>query len=102
VRAPPDYNSDQLTFCVFLICSLKNQSFLRRIVHQPFKSNVTFSVVCVFNLQFEKSVFLKRMVHSQLTLQRQLRRQIKKKTPLCTYVITDIRTYLLISGEKVQ
>jgi hypothetical protein len=49
VNAPPDYNSDQLfkcnlTFCVFLIFSLKNQSFLRR------------------------------MVHSQSTLQRQLRR----------------------------
>jgi hypothetical protein len=40
-----------LTFCVFLICSLKNQSFLRRVVHQRFKSNLTF---CVFNLQFEK------------------------------------------------
>jgi hypothetical protein len=51
VNAPPDYHSDQLfksnlTFCVFLICSLKNQSFLRRVVH------------------------------SQSTLQRQLRRQI--------------------------
>jgi hypothetical protein len=34
VNAPPDYKSDQLfksnlTFFVFLICSLKNQSFLR-------------------------------------------------------------------------
>jgi hypothetical protein len=34
VNAPPDYKSDQLfksnlSFCVFLICSLKNQSFLR-------------------------------------------------------------------------
>jgi hypothetical protein len=33
VNAPTDYNSDQL-----------------------FKSNLTFCVVCVFNLQFEKSV----------------------------------------------
>jgi hypothetical protein len=30
--------------------------FLRRVVHQLFKSNLTFSVVCVFNLQFEKSI----------------------------------------------
>jgi hypothetical protein len=42
------------------------------------KSNLFFSVLCVFNLQFEKEVFLRRVVHSQLTLQRQLRRQIKK------------------------
>jgi hypothetical protein len=34
VNAPPDYNFDQL-----------------------FKSNLTFCVVCVFNLQFVKSVF---------------------------------------------
>jgi hypothetical protein len=34
VNSPPDYNSNQL-----------------------FKSNLTFCVVCVFNLQFEKSVF---------------------------------------------
>jgi hypothetical protein len=32
VNAPPNYNSDQLfesnlTFCMFLICNLKNQSF---------------------------------------------------------------------------
>jgi hypothetical protein len=39
VNAPPDYNSDQL-----------------------FKSNLTFCVVCVFNLQFEKAVFLRRVV----------------------------------------
>jgi hypothetical protein len=76
VNAPPNYNSDQqfksnLTFCVFLIFSLKNQSFLRRVIDQLFKSNLTFCVVCVFNLQFEKSVFLRRVVHSQSTLQRQ-------------------------------
>jgi hypothetical protein len=53
VNAPPDYNSDQL-----------------------FKFNLTFCVVCVFNLQFEKSVFLRRVVHSQSTLHRQLRHQI--------------------------
>jgi hypothetical protein len=46
-------NSDQpvklnLTFCVFLIRSLKNQSFLRPVVYQMFKSNLTFCV-CVFN-----------------------------------------------------
>jgi hypothetical protein len=45
VNASPDHNSDQL-----------------------FKSNLTFCVVCVFNLQFEKSVFLRRVVHSQSTL----------------------------------
>jgi hypothetical protein len=61
VNAPTDYNSYQLyksdlTFCVFLKCSLKNQPFFRRVVHQLFKSNLTFCVVCVFNLQFEKSV----------------------------------------------
>jgi hypothetical protein len=56
--------------------------FLRRVVDQLFKSNLTFCVVCVFNLQFEKSLFLRRVVHSQFTLQRQLRRQILKKHPL--------------------
>jgi hypothetical protein len=29
-----------------------------------FKSNLTFCVVCVFNLEFEKSVFLRRVGHS--------------------------------------
>jgi hypothetical protein len=72
VNAPPDY----ITFCVFLICSFKNQSFLRRVVDQVFKSNLTFCVVCVFNLQFEKSVFSRRVVQSQSTLPR----QIKKNT----------------------
>jgi hypothetical protein len=43
---------------------------------QLFKSNLTFFVICVFNLQFEKSMFLRRVVHSQSTLQRQLRCQI--------------------------
>jgi hypothetical protein len=57
MNEPPDYNSDQL-----------------------FKSNTTFCVVCVFNLQFEKSVFLRRVVHSQSILQRQLRREILKNT----------------------
>jgi hypothetical protein len=38
VNAPPNYNSDQLfksylNFYMFLICSLINQSFLRRVVH---------------------------------------------------------------------
>jgi hypothetical protein len=38
VNAPPDYNFDQLfksnlAFCVFLICSLKNQSISQRVVH---------------------------------------------------------------------
>jgi hypothetical protein len=56
VNAPPDYNSDQL-----------------------FKSKLTFCFVCVFNLQFQKSLFLRRVVRSQPTLQRQLRRRIKKK-----------------------
>jgi hypothetical protein len=65
---------------VFLIFSLKYQSFLRRVVHQLFKSNLTFCVVCVFNLKYEKSVFLRRVVHSQSTLQRQLRYQILKNT----------------------
>jgi hypothetical protein len=32
---------------------------------QLFKSNLTFCVVCVFNSQFEKSVFLSRVVYSQ-------------------------------------
>jgi hypothetical protein len=58
VNAPSHYNFDQL-----------------------FKSNLTF---CVFNLQFEKSVFLRQVVHSQSTLQRQFRRPIKKKHPLHT------------------
>jgi hypothetical protein len=55
VNAPPDYKYDEVfkskpTFCVFLICSLKLQSFLRGVVHQLFKSNLTFCVVYVFNL----------------------------------------------------
>jgi hypothetical protein len=61
VSAPLDYNfvvKSNLTFCVFLICSLKNQSFLRRVVHQRFNSNLTFPLF-VFNLQFEKPVFLR-------------------------------------------
>jgi hypothetical protein len=53
VNAPPDYNSVQL-----------------------YKSNLTFCVVCVFNLQL---VFLRGMVHSQSTLQR----QILKSTLYC-------------------
>jgi hypothetical protein len=61
VNAPPDYNSDYL-----------------------FKSNLTFCVVCVFNLQVEKLVFLRRVVHSQSTRQRQLRRQILKMSLLST------------------
>jgi hypothetical protein len=56
------------------------QSFLRRMVHQMFKSNLTFCVVCVFELQFEKSVFLRQVAHSQSALQRQLGRQILKNT----------------------
>jgi hypothetical protein len=56
----------------------ENQSFLRRVVDQLFKSNLTFCVVFVFNLQFEKLVFLRRMVPSQSTLQR----QIEKKNTL--------------------
>jgi hypothetical protein len=59
------------------------QSFLKRVVNQLFKSNLTFRVVCVFNLQFEKSVFLRRVVHSQSIFQRQLRRQ-KKNIQHCT------------------
>jgi hypothetical protein len=51
--------------------SWKNQSSLRRVVDQLFKSNLAFCVVCVFNLQFEKSVFLRRLVLLQSTLQRQ-------------------------------
>jgi hypothetical protein len=94
VNAPPGYHSDQLfksniTFCVFLICTLKNQSFLRRVVDQLFKSNLTFCVVCVFNVQFEKPVFLRLVVHSQLTLQRQLQRQIKKKTRITRFYVQN-------------
>jgi hypothetical protein len=61
VNAPSYYNSDQL-----------------------FKSNLTFSVVCVFNLHFEKSVFFRRVVHSQSILQRQyifLGKNIQNFTP---------------------
>jgi hypothetical protein len=49
-------------------------------VHQMFGSNLTFCVVCVFELQFEKSVFLRQVAHSQSALQRQLGRQILKNT----------------------
>jgi hypothetical protein len=48
-------------------------------VDRLFKSNLTFCVVCVFNLQFEKPVLLRRVVHSHSILQRQIRSQIKKK-----------------------
>jgi hypothetical protein len=56
------YNFDQLfksnlTFSVVLICRLKNQS------------SGSSPVLCVLNPQFEKSVFLRRVVHSQSTLQ---------------------------------
>jgi hypothetical protein len=61
VSVPPDQLTSNLTFYVLLIYSLKHQSFLRQVVHQLFKSNLTFCAVCVFNLQFEKSVFLRRM-----------------------------------------
>jgi hypothetical protein len=49
-----------LTFCLFLICRLKNQSFLRRVVDQLFKSNLSFSVfvflICnLKNLSFKTS-----------------------------------------------
>jgi hypothetical protein len=41
--------------------------FFKRVVHQLFKSNLTFCVVCVFDLQFEKSVFLREwFVHNRL------------------------------------
>jgi hypothetical protein len=77
VNAPPDYNSDQL---IHLSRVFNMQSFLRQMVHQMFKSNLTFCVVCVFELQFEKSVFLRQVAHSQSALQRQLGRQILKNT----------------------
>jgi hypothetical protein len=71
VNAPSDYNSNSdqlfksnLPFCVVLLFSLKNQSFLRRVLHQLFKYNLTFCVVCVFNLQFDKSVFLRRFINA--------------------------------------
>jgi hypothetical protein len=57
VSKQPDYNSDQL-----------------------FKSNLTFCVFMFFDLQFKKLVFLTRVVHSQSTLQRQIKK--KKKHPL--------------------
>jgi hypothetical protein len=79
VSAPPDYNSDQL-----------------------FKSNFSFCVVCVFNLQFEESVFLRRVVHSQSTHQRQLLRQIKKKTPLPTYLIEPYQLVVCLSCHCCQ
>jgi hypothetical protein len=64
VNALPDYNSDQ--------------------------SSLTFCVVCVFNMQFEKSMFLRRVAHSQSSLQRLLRRQIKKKKHLLQSILTLI------------
>jgi hypothetical protein len=63
------------------------------VVDQLFKSNLTFCAVCVFNLQFEKSVLLRRVIHSQSTLQRQLRRQILKNT-LYVYVMELKGTFL--------
>jgi hypothetical protein len=79
-----------VTFCVFLICQLKNQSFLRRLVDQLFKSNLTFCVVCVFNRHFEKSVSLRRVVLSQSTPTSMP--NLKKKTPFIINV--TIRLYL--------
>jgi hypothetical protein len=67
---------------ILTVSNKKNHFFLRRVLDQLFKYNFAFCVFCVFNLQCEKSVFLRRVVHSQSTFQRQLRRQIKKKRPL--------------------
>jgi hypothetical protein len=66
VNAPPDYNSDQL-----------------------FKSNLTFCVVCVFNLQFEKSGFLRRVVLFNANFDAKL----KKKHPL--YFVVFNKTKLI-------
>jgi hypothetical protein len=58
VNAPPDYNSHFLRVFIFnMHYAVPFQSFLRRVVDQLFKSNLTFCVVCVFNLQFEKLCF---------------------------------------------
>jgi hypothetical protein len=48
-------------------------------------------------MQFEKSVFLRRVVHSQSTLQRQLRRQILENS---LYSVSHLsKSYLL--GVKI-
>jgi hypothetical protein len=70
------------------------------LIDQLFKPNLTFCLVCIFDLQFENSVFLRRIVRSQSTLQRQLRRQIKKKkTPLYRYLY-PVHIGLNISGAN--
>jgi hypothetical protein len=73
-----------LTFYEIFYAVWKITVFLRRVVHQLFKSNLIFCIICVFNRQFEKSVFLTRVVHSQSILQRHLWRQIKKNTLIFT------------------
>jgi hypothetical protein len=47
----------------------KSVGRLRRVVHQLVKSTLTFCVVCILTLQYEKSVFLRRVIRSQSTLQ---------------------------------
>jgi hypothetical protein len=70
---------------MFLIMQFEKSMFFKMgssdVLTSPFAL-----LLFVFNLQFEESVFLRRLVHSQSTFQRQLRRQIKKtKTPLLCY-----------------
>jgi hypothetical protein len=68
VNAPPQYNYNQL-----------------------FKSNPTFCIVCVFNRQFEKSVFLRRVVHSQSNSSMPTSTPNKKKN---TFMLTIYLAFL--------
>jgi hypothetical protein len=52
---------------VFLICSLKNQSILRRVVIRYLNLTSLFALF-VFNLQFEKTVFFKTIDSSTAIL----------------------------------
>jgi hypothetical protein len=70
------------------------------LIDQLFKPNLTFCLVCIFNLQFENSVFLRRIVRSQSTIQRQLRRQILKNTLYIGIYIYPVHVGLNISGAN--
>jgi hypothetical protein len=53
VNVRPDDNSDKvfksnLTFCLFLICNLKNQSLLKRVVDQLFLNLTSLFALFVF------------------------------------------------------
>jgi hypothetical protein len=94
VSAPPDYNSDQLyksnlTFAlfVFLICNLRNQCFLRRVVHSQSIFSIFllyFLIRCYDRFMYPfyglygllGNIIIIKIIIIIIIIQRQLRRQI--------------------------